>query len=279
MAAKVKLDIIEETRAEYDTARIQIIRTAFVYDMDPGPDIHIRAVRAPGIPRTGETHPYEWRTYVHTVRAVPVSDTQCMVQIIYETPRNITTTRINNPWAVRTSTTVGQESTQMTCGVGGNPFGVPIHVRYKLSNATSEDKDVVKVASVPRFVPQRVLQFRTTKQQRMPEAIHDVAGFVNARPWRGKPARTWLFLGPEEETQDSGRNFVITLTFWYRRRTWDEYAFYYTDNGEIPSDVEPQFLRPPPQGGVSWINGISRANVQNECDFNQMFNFLNQSRL
>jgi hypothetical protein len=100
--------------------------------------------------------------------------------------------------------------------------------------------------------------------------------FINSQSWGTYPRGTWIFVGCNAITRDFGFNYVVTFTFQY-----DYFGFYpvgeYTVDGSDFSPADRSTVAallavgPPSPGQIVQRNGLVRASVQGETDFNALF--------
>jgi hypothetical protein len=103
-----------------------------------------------------------------------------------------------------------------------------------------------------------------------------ITSFINSTTWGTYPRGTWIFNGANPVTKDFGNSYIVTFTFQYDPYGWYPVGEYLDPAAGIPPADRATVasllaLGPPSVGGILNVNGLVRASVQGEGDFNALF--------
>jgi hypothetical protein len=271
---KIKMDLFEAAHVSFGD-NPGLIRTHFVSEVDSGIDMHLRACAHPKIGTIGTPYSKDPQFAIKRIHGVPASDTSAIIRVEYWCPQTGWNAQQQQQqsggkpkFIINDDVSIAMELTE-TCAVppGRLKMGKPICMLKETGN-----KELWRLVKLPSYSATRIVTAQTNMDGPVSEAVKDLASCINAKPWYGKPARTWLFCGVRTNADSNDMTFDTQLIFWYRARGWDEYAMWEGENGWRDPDIEPVLYDDIPAGdlhgsGLGWLG----ANVQWPVDFNSFF--------
>jgi len=179
------------------------------------------------IPRYGEPHPAVPGLYAIEIGAVPLngSATAARVTVQYGTPAQAV---LPGAVRIRIGGVDGQKlMTQL-------PDGTLAVVKY----TDADGNKLQDHLQIPVLSPNTLLEI-TRMENRSPLTLSEkFRRTVNASPWQGGDARTWLCRGIDAASQGSGSQFEVHYLFEYDPDGWSRFEYYvdrYT--GKVPDDA------------------------------------------
>lgn len=109
------------------------------------------------------------------------------------------------------------------------------------------------------------------------EALQDATGTINETSWGGYDRGVWLFMGPASRRLAGGNMVDVSLDFLEAKHGHFPILAYLDEHGEHPSDcsTEAQVMASVPVfNTIDTYNGLTRASVYYESEFNTLFNFV-----
>jgi len=211
-----------------------------------------QALIAQGIPRVGDPHPDIPGIKVLSVKSEPLErqPNQARVQVTYgvEETKTDPESEANGITSIEVDATALAEETQVD--INGE-FMVNKYTSWQTGGSFLQACIPVRVSV---YRPQMTVRIKQ-KAQSLPKAkIQQYLGTVNADPWSGYPAGTWLCTALNASFS-KGR-WDIDYNFIYRENGWQVVDLIQI-NGRIPEDV-------------SEGNGIARFNVYRAVPWSQI---------
>jgi hypothetical protein len=220
---RVYLNRVSGSSASEGTLLSKFVETAFVDEIpaDNPAAVKVLALRAPTIPRRGESHPVVPNARVVDVQATPADGVgtslgaQCWVTITYETS---TGSAIDTPWVIRDGSILSPAQTQVFPDTWS-----PLVVRWKNPAAAT---DIIEDTGTISFArPTRSIVCTGEVNGRPPSTWLKAIGTVNSRLWQGLKPGYWLCGGVESETRNQGSTYSVQVTFLSRVHVdWSEYV-------------------------------------------------------
>jgi hypothetical protein len=142
------------------------------------------------------------------------------------------------------------------------------------SGAIPQSVDVQKYVSTGTLIV--VIPFPGTFWNVVSPNYTTINSFINSTTWGSYARGTWIYNGCNPITKDFGNSYIVTFTFQYDPYGWYPVGEYLDPAAGIPPADRATVssllaLGPPSVGGLVNRNGLVRASVQGETDFNALF--------
>ncbi|HWE93892.1 MAG TPA: hypothetical protein VG269_08020 [Tepidisphaeraceae bacterium] len=254
---KITEDLVLGARFRYTKSGGSLLRLFDVAGLTPGKDTLAAAASAVDassgarIPRYGEPHPVVSGLYAIDIDAEPArgSRTAARVKVLYGSPELASV-----PGAVKI-TIVSATGRKL---VNRLPDGSLIVVKYT-DPAGNALQDFLQI---PVLSPNMVLEFTRQESASPLKLSAKYRRTVNASPWQGGEAKTWLCRSIDAASQGGLTRYEVRYAFEYDPDGWERYEYFvdrYT--GKVPDDV-----------AISANNdkGVAKILPYGKADFSQL---------
>lgn len=241
----VKLDKVQDAQVRQDYQGVEATRRARITGIQGTPNRRQRAaLEAAGLPRYGDPHPAWPELRLVEINLAPVDVSQWDATLIYRHPSPEEKREfkplgsvVDRSWF---ATTVTEE---VNFDIRGGTLwhyytGFPIQPklingRFVGFGPTAARQLAIKNDRATVQKPSVGVRITITEAESIQRRLEYI-GTINAAPWAGYPAKTWM-LGGVDSRKDTGR-WQNIYTVYYNRDTW---RFKSTVDwaGTVPSDV------------------------------------------
>ncbi len=260
----VHLDVVENQRVGDSLNNGPFATRTFIVEGIDAQDVTAKlpmAMRAPGIPKVGDGHPFLENLPCQTVEAEPVDGQPSIARVT-------ATYGIQRGGGIIFPPEVGVATVEVAGTVtpmqtNFDRFGNPLALEYEviIDEETGDTAFEREIATVEVQAPTATVVFRRREGSSPGQFSAQFVGFVNSRPVFGDERRTWMCTRIDGRSEDGGLTYNVTYEFQrsakvelgppkddqnksvldgLRRRTqgWDEVLAYTLENGRIPTDVK-----------------------------------------
>ena len=235
MAIQLTEDLVLGARFTLDRSGGVLLRVFEVTGLTPGRDTLAQAALAQDatggsrIPRYGEPHPGVAGLFVSHVQADPVKNSRTAARVVvrYASPEAQSV-----PNVVRIAITGTARSKLRSTDPRD---GSPLLVKYTDPNGNV----LQEFLQLPVLSPNTVLEF-TRQELRSPLRLSTrFRRTVNASPWQGGDAKTWLCRAIDATSLDNLTRYEVKYAFEYDPDGWERLEYWADPStGKIPDDVQ-----------------------------------------
>jgi len=251
-------DVIESQSLKRDTNGYSADRSFIIADI-PGTGVQklYNAATMAGVPQYADPHPFLPEVSVTNISTKPLKDgSQAMVTVNYSVPTvdeksEADEDNLGSGTIVFSSTTANESIIK-------DVNGDLLVASYAGYNSATGFFVSTKYAEAEIEIPQLRVTFTRTETSLPKSAVNTYLGKLNATPWSGYEAKTWICSGINAR-QNKGK-FDIDYSFIYKKEGWElevTVGITAADAAEVPLDVESG-------------NGYARYQVYPTADFNAL---------
>lgn len=224
-------DLQEGTRGQLTSeSGLTIERVCVVTNVTGGTvDKIVKALREPGIPRIGSSHPSISTCRLHEIVPEVMDIDKVKLRLLYKQSSGAGDYSEDIYDASESQIEVGATVSQVETNKDykGNTMFVGYKYPTDYNSDTGRANDIqVDSGLVTKLHPESTLNL-TRRESFSPQTIaFDYVGKVNGVAWQGGAKRTWLCTGIVGRSADSGYTYNVTYTFQRRfddrrNKTWD----------------------------------------------------------